>query len=86
MINVTVKLPKEVADLVKKPGKTLEIAVQEKIILELYREGVISFGKTAELLGMSKWDFIDFLREQEIPLDYTEEDLKEDLKTLEELK
>jgi len=60
----------------------LENALWQKIILELYREERISFGKASELLGITKWEFTDLLREKVVPLAYDEDDLEEDLKVL----
>jgi len=54
--------------------------------LELYREEAISFGKACELLGLSKWEFTDLLREKDVPLPYNEVDLEEDLDALRNLR
>ena len=38
--------------------------LQELLVVELVREGRISTGKGAELLGISKWSFIQVLAER----------------------
>ncbi|MBA2449791.1 MAG: UPF0175 family protein [Chloroflexi bacterium] len=51
----------------------------ETRVLELFREGVISSGRSAELLGISKDAFLDLLGERGIPyLDQTYEEILQD--------
>jgi predicted HTH domain antitoxin len=53
------------------------------LAVELYREGRLSLGKAGELAGTkSKWDMLMLLRERGVPLNYTADDAKKDLKTL----
>lgn len=85
MVEVKVRLPKELVKLVKAPDTALEQTLWQKIVLELYREEAISFGKASELLGLTKWEFADALKEKNIPLAYREDDLEEDLQTLKDL-
>jgi predicted HTH domain antitoxin len=85
MIDVKLQLPKEIVKAVETPHLQLETALWQKIVLELYREETISLGKASELLGITKWEFTDLLREKDIPLSYDEDDLEEDLKALKNL-
>lgn len=85
MVEVKVRLPKELVKLVKKPDTALEQTLWQKIVLELYREEAISFGKASELLGLTKWEFADVVKEKNIPLAYREDDLEEDLQILKDL-
>lgn len=64
---VQIALPREL--LVALDISTLEATrrAQEWVILELYREESISAGKAAEILGMSKLEFIELLNSREIP-------------------
>jgi len=69
------ELEKEIVDLTK-----------EEVVLRLFKEGKISSGYGAKLLGMSLADFQDFLKEKEIPFThYTEEDWKQDKKAIKEI-
>lgn len=52
--------------------------------LALLREGKITRAKAAELAGVSIYELIDLAAEKGIPLNYTKEDLEEDLRTLRE--
>ncbi|MFA4640530.1 UPF0175 family protein [Pyrococcus kukulkanii] len=46
---------------------------------------MVSLGKAAEIAGVSKWEMIEILASKGIPLQYSEEDLREYVKTLERL-
>ena len=68
--------------------KLIHQALQEYKIqyaFKLYQERKISLGKAAEVAGLNIWDFIDSLKRHRISLNYSEENLKNDLKTLSEL-
>ena len=55
--------------------RPLEDNARESIILELYRQGKISSGKAAELLGMPRIAFIQHASDLGIPFfDMTEEE------------
>jgi predicted HTH domain antitoxin len=67
MVNVKLQLPKNLIKAVEAPNLQLETALWQKIVLELYREETVSFGKAAELLGVTKWEFTDLLRNKNVP-------------------
>ena len=54
----------------------------ETLSIELYREGLISIGKAAELAKISIWKIQEVLAQRKIPLNYYSEDLETDIKTL----
>jgi predicted HTH domain antitoxin len=80
-IIVTIELPRDLLVDLNIPAGETNAKVREWVILELYREYVISAGKAAELLGLTKNRFIDLLDEHRIPyLDLTAADLEEDVR------
>lgn len=52
------------------------------ILLELYREGKIAFGKFAQILNISQAELLDKMKEHETYLNYSSEDLADDRETL----
>jgi predicted HTH domain antitoxin len=65
----TVQIPLD-ADLVavlEDIGRPAKESVREFVVLELYREGLISIGKAAELMRLSRLDFIRRAGEEGIP-------------------
>ncbi len=55
---VTVTLDTDLAVLLQELNQPIQETAREMIILELYRRGSISSGKAAQLLDMSRWEFI----------------------------
>jgi len=49
-----------VVALLRSQNQPVQQAVREMLVLELYRRGTISSGKGAQLLGMSRPQFIAF--------------------------
>ena len=53
--------------------------------LKLYQNGEISIGKAAELSSINIWEFMEKLSNYKIPLNYSLEDLENDLKVIKDL-
>ena len=50
--------------------------------MKCFREKILSLGRSAELSGLSKWDFVDYLNENGPPVvDYDEDELVREFKT-----
>ena len=56
---------------------------KEKKVLKLYKDRKISMAKAAEMLDIDLWHIIDIIKREKLYLDYSEEELREDLKGLE---
>ncbi|MCX9012820.1 MAG: UPF0175 family protein [Candidatus Methanoperedens sp.] len=79
---VSVDLPKELLHILKVRELDFPKAVRESLAVELYREGLISLGKAAEIAMVSKWEMFEILAAKKVPLQYYPEDLKQDIETL----
>ena len=53
--------------------------LSERNVLELYRERKITLSKGAEMLSLDIWEMIEKLRKADIHIDYSRENLAEDL-------
>ncbi|MDQ3815831.1 MAG: UPF0175 family protein [Armatimonadota bacterium] len=60
MNTISLDLEDDVAALLQATNQPVQQAAREFIILELYRRGTISSGKAAELLNMSRWEFVRY--------------------------
>jgi predicted HTH domain antitoxin len=60
-------------------NKGLEV-ISEETVLELYRDRKITLQKAAEMLSLSIWDMIEKLKENDIHINYSRDELAEDLK------
>ncbi len=84
----TAKKLREIANKEKKDRSTLireilEQGVKEKNLdnaLELYKAGQVTGWKAARLAGLSLWRFYKILSEKGILIQYSEQDLEQDLK------
>ncbi|NOZ59246.1 MAG: UPF0175 family protein [Euryarchaeota archaeon] len=85
MTAISVDFPRDLVHILKIRDKELPKVLKEMIAVELYKEGLVSLGKAAEIAGVSKWEMFEILASKKVPLKYGVDDLKEDLKTLREL-
>ena len=85
MGEVTVTVPSDLARILKVDRDEVPKVVRLHLAIELYREGLVSLGKAAEIAGLSKWEMMEVLASKGIPLNYTRRDLEEDIETLERL-
>jgi len=85
-LTVSLQLPRDLLGALEVPQGELEARLRELIALQLFREGRISSGKGAELLGVSKLAFIKRLAQHGLPY-FTEspEELVAEVKMLERL-
>ncbi len=60
MNTISLDLEDDLAALLHGLNQPVQQSVRELITLELYRRGTISSGKAAELLGMSRWEFVRY--------------------------
>ena len=76
---ISIELPEEIVDLFSE-GE-LEISLRKWAVLELVRAGKLSSGKAAEILGMTRWDFMDLMSEYDVPTaNFSEEELERQLR------
>ena len=77
---VQVEIGQDLIDLLEELHRPVREAARELIVLELYRQGEVSSGKAAELLGMQRADFIRYASERGIPyLQLSEEELRREV-------
>ncbi len=82
METVAVDFPRDLINIFKIREKDFPRIVRETLSVELYREGLVSIGKAAEIAGVSIWEMQEILAKRKIPLHYYSEDLENDIKTL----
>jgi predicted HTH domain antitoxin len=67
MSTISIDLGEDVVALLRQSNQPVERAARELIVLELYRRGAISSGKAAQLLSMSRVEFIQHASRLGIP-------------------
>ncbi len=89
-LKVGEELYKELQDVARMQGvkvreffpKALEqgvMVLKEHLVLDLYRKREISLQRAAELLAVDLWTMLEKLKKADIHLDYTLEELHEDV-------
>ena len=64
---VPVQLDQDLVELLEELQRPARKAARELIVLELYRQGEVSSGRAAQLLGMEREKFIQHASKQGIP-------------------
>ena len=67
MITVPVTIPKDMAPFVDWKGKGLSFEQNALLLYPMIQNLVISHGRAAEILGVRKWDLIEFYNRMGIP-------------------
>ncbi len=75
----------EVPDEIKVPEKDLERLVKVELALRLYQKGYVSLGQARRISNLSKWEFLELLSREKIPVNYDENEFKKDLKVIKQL-
>lgn len=75
MSTIRLDLKEDLASLLQSLNQPMEQAVVELIVLELYRRGALSSGKAAEMLDMTRFEFVRHASRLGIPfLDLSEQE------------
>lgn len=88
-ISIETQVPEDVYQTLKANGlyrQNLSDQFKALFAVYAYQKSLLSLGKAALFAGMSRWAFIDFLSENNVPvIDFNEEELAEELKSAERL-
>jgi predicted HTH domain antitoxin len=82
-----IKLPEEFMPFLDKiNGNSIEKKIQVSLAINLYINKTVSLAKAAELAGETLTDFIEILKEQDIPWgEYTQEHKNQDDKVIKKI-
>jgi predicted HTH domain antitoxin len=78
-MSILLEIPDSVAQSLHLPEKEVQARLRTELAAALYAQGILSFGKAAELAGASRFAFADVLSLRGIARHYTEEELIDDL-------
>jgi predicted HTH domain antitoxin len=77
---VQVELGQDLVELLEELRRPVKESARELIVLELYRQGEVSSGKSAELLGMRRDEFIRYASDRGIPyLQLADDELRREI-------
>ena len=78
-MNLFLEIPDSILSTIKIPEKNIEQELKNILAIELYSKGYLSFGMARKLTGLTKYKFGILLTSKNIPRNYTEEELNQDL-------
>ena len=84
-MQVLIDVPDDVVNAIKLPIGEIPMRLKVELAVRLYRKGLLGYGKSRELSGLSAWEFQELLGKENICRTYDIEELSEDLNTLEKL-
>ena len=87
-VDVKVSFSQDVFLAIRSAGLSEEkigAEMKKSLAIDLFKKGVLSFGKAASLARMCKSEFMDLLDKEGIPLHYGVEALERDINTVKEL-
>jgi predicted HTH domain antitoxin len=82
MKTVSVEIPEQIVLSLKIPEPELQEQLKVELAVRLYQKRILGFGKARELAGLTKWQFLEKLAKEQIPLNYDVEELERDLETV----
>lgn len=66
MKTISIEFPEEVVELYGE--EELKSFVRKLSVLGLVKKGKLSSGKAAEILGMTRWDFMELMSDYDVPM------------------
>ncbi len=85
MVKTEIQLPSDILYSAGIDKTHMGYFVMKNFLLELYREGKISLGRMAALLGVSRIEMLGILKDSNVPLNYGVAELEEDIETAKRL-
>ncbi len=89
MIVVETQFPEDIYLTLQASGLFREALAEQSrrlLALRFYRDRILSLGKAARLARLNRWEFIDFLSDNNIPvLDYSDEELAVEFAAVDQL-
>ncbi len=67
-VKLTLEIPREIVSLTGSEEKDLPLAMKKLLAMELVRQGALTYGKAAELLGIGQAEFISYLAEHQVSI------------------
>jgi predicted HTH domain antitoxin len=75
-MEISVKIPEKITEYIKKPYDRF---INETLVVEFYREGLLSLRQAAEILGIGLNEMFDVLIRRKTYINYGVEELDEDI-------
>jgi predicted HTH domain antitoxin len=78
-MTIMLEIPDSIVRAMRLPRKEQTRQLKMELALSLYAQGILSFGKACELAETTKLEFSLVLGKRNIPRQYDEQDLQDDI-------
>jgi predicted HTH domain antitoxin len=78
-MTILLEIPDSVARAIRLPKKEQQRQLKVELAVSLYAQGLLSFGKACELAETTRVEFGLLLGKRNIPRQYDEQDLQDDI-------
>ncbi|MHB8762720.1 MAG: UPF0175 family protein [Deferrisomatales bacterium] len=85
-VEVTVRVPESVFSCIGAAESEAEGVLKRELAVSFFQRGVLSFGQARQLTGLPVVEFLEVLRQREVPLHYDLAEYEEDAKVAEALR
>lgn len=80
---LSLSIPDSVLHSLKLPEKTVQADLLMLLAVKLYEKGALGLGKSSELCGKDRTEFMQILKQEGVYLNYDDDELSRDLTSLE---
>lgn len=80
---LSLSIPDSVLHSLKLPEKTVQQDLMKLLAVKLYEKGALGLGKASELCGADRTEFLHFLKDEHVYLNFDDAELDRDLAALE---
>jgi len=80
---IKIVIPEHIKNAIRLPPDEVERRLRIELALRLYEKSIVSLGVARRIAGLTKWEFLELLAREKIPIHYGEEELREDLEWIE---
>lgn len=80
---ITINIPDSIEIALQLPEGNRKRELTKYLSLKLYEKGIIGIGKASELCELTKIEFMKVLRDENIDLNYDDEEYNKDINNLE---
>ena len=89
MVALETQIPEDIFKTLQAHGLYKAVLAERSrqlLAVRFYQERVLSLGKAARMAGMGRWDFVEFLSTNNVPvIDYSEEELAAEFAAVDQL-
>ena len=80
---VKIVIPDHIKSVMRLPPGEIERRLKIELALRLYEKNIVSLGVARRIAGLTKWEFLELLAKEKIPIHYGKEELREDFEWIE---